>query len=170
MKRWCAMPGFGLYPEPGMDCTCAIPFSHVAPFRDFGLTRSITEHKIQRNINQNTNSRNAMHITDLFFQEEISSIAGSDASDQWLLSSLHSALRSQHSPPYSPRNCRREPESERPASRPGTPSEATASCTESEFDLLSQSQNIDVLGDRIGLLYTDAAHTILCELRPRDSI
>ena len=120
----------------------------------------------------------AIHIADLFFHAEISQAVGSDASDAWLRQQRTVCPSKQpiHSPKSAISNtrsaaprCRRETSSDL-RSEHGRSSKGSyqikESPTESRLELESEIASIRRLLDGesqvdIGLLYTDAAHTVL---------
>jgi hypothetical protein len=124
-----------------------------------------------------------IHITDLFFHAEINQAVGSDASEAWLLEQrsvcprkpLHSAKLARPHDRSTPQH-RSETSSDR---RPEGPSMASrqikASPQEEPGQLESAIASIQLLlGEEsrldIGLLYTDAAHTVLNRISRLNSI
>jgi hypothetical protein len=119
-------------------------------------------------------ANSSLHITDLFFQAEISQAVGSDASEAWLLEQTSLGARKRSHSPMSatqspPRRCS---ETSCINHRAGQSQSSMASCQikaspmESQLQLESEIENIRLLLDEnsrlyIGLLYTDAAHTVL---------
>ena len=132
------------------------------------------------------------HITDLFFRSELIQLAGSDAGDRWFreqsrgaafhrldvlaLKSPSSAdtskLKSPRPKPDAPSHCPAEPECpkfECKMLNQDTSNPAYLSMDEdSPFQLKSSELSQDCEND-IGLLFTDAAHTVLTRLSSRNS-
>jgi hypothetical protein len=123
-----------------------------------------------------------MHITDLFFHTEISQTVGSDVSDAWLLEqeSVGSSKRTRSST-YNTQSAPRclvtssvcRSGQEQPAK--GSCFQIQSSPTESRTQLESDIESIRLLLDEelgldIGLLYTDAAHTVMHRLDRLNSI
>jgi hypothetical protein len=120
-----------------------------------------------------------IHITDLFFHVEISQAVGSDAGDAWLLEQRSVCSRKRSQSPKSTRtNTRsalyhhRETGNDRQAEPMGTyqiKATKTQPQLESEIAsvrrLLEEDPRLD-----IGLLYTDAAHSVLHRLGRLNSI
>ncbi len=101
------------------------------------------------------------HITDLFFRAEIARAAGSDACEKWISQQAAATLPS--SGFYFPRTYRDlpVPNSYR---RCENPQPYIGICLKSEYNHLFSGLGIDAdkeQGDRIGLQFTDAAHTLL---------
>jgi hypothetical protein len=128
----------------------------------------------------------AIHITDLFFHSEITRVAGSDIGDQWISERvaiegrLNSwTLRSpSDSATPSPLNSSQPSPQYRANNYLGSASDAQSSDStekmpqlhtqyESECTSLSDIIIDEEMGDRLGLLYTDAAHTVLRHIRCR---
>ncbi len=112
----------------------------------------------------------AVHITDVFFHAEIARAAGRKASDQWLSEQTRSPISS--SSPRSPAPARFGKDEAEQACRESERSHCSntrppANQMESECVLLSDIEIDDELGDRVGLLFTDAAHTVLWHVKNR---
>ena len=110
-----------------------------------------------------TTSKSSLHITDLFFQAEFARAAGSKAGEQWI-----SQLASRNL------DCVKDiGDSAVPKYKISSGSESRQSNTSELKDiLLFYDRGLDLdkeLGDRIGLLYTDAAHTVLAQSSCRKS-
>ena len=106
----------------------------------------------------------SVHITDLFFQEEIARAAGGVAGDL-KINPVHSPRSMETSSPRSCRALLANNEKGRELSRCSVRPAATQISCESNY--LYDRDVAEELGDRIGLLYTDAAHTVLSDLRLR---
>jgi hypothetical protein len=136
-----------------------------------------------------THSRRECHITDLFFRSELAQMAGSDAGDKWFrehsrgavsnrFNSLHSPLSADCNP-TSPRQnlapSHRSAETDGPKSACKLPNQEysnLSSLSMDEDDLLCDMGSHKLFqncGNDIGLLFTDAAHTVLTRLGSRKS-
>jgi hypothetical protein len=116
-----------------------------------------------------------IHIADLFFHAEITRAAGRKASDQWLSDQVAARPRRSSissSAPDSPRSyasyidhsksaCNESDRSQSPSNI------CQAGRTELDCVLLSDIDICEELGDLVGLLFTDAAHTVLRQVKCR---
>ena len=108
---------------------------------------------------------NTIHITDVFFHAEIARALGRKASDQWLFEQLRPSI----SPTSSGQSCegggeRAWRESEPCQSSLGTSTSADQT-VEYECAMRSDIEIDKELGDLVGLLFTDAAHTVLPQIK-----
>jgi hypothetical protein len=115
-----------------------------------------------------------IHITDLFFHEEIARAAGRKASDQWLSEQVFARTRLSSTSSSAPDSPRSSMDHSKPAcnglDRSQSPSNTSrADITESECMQLSDLDIDEEIGDRVGLLFTDAAHTVLRHVSCRRS-
>ncbi len=124
------------------------------------------------------------HITDIFFRSELDQLAGSDAGDRWFHEQSRGATFNQfchvhNSNPSSP-----QPKPEASPHRPAEPDSPKADCKLPNQDIpnpkyLSMDEDTlyhlgssmlypckDCVND-FGLLFTDAAHTVLARLGSR---
>ena len=107
-------------------------------------------------VNKNSQKLSCPHIkalsTDLYFQEEIAKIAGISHCDIKSNTRQHQICLKACSPSNSLRLC--------------IYNSAPYRREEQESPSVIHITVFEELGDRIGVLYTDAAHTVLCDLGP----
>jgi hypothetical protein len=136
-----------------------------------------------------THSRRECHITDLFFRSELAQMAGSDAGDKWFREhsrgaflnrcdrlALHTPLSADSNPTSQPPDLsHRSAETDSPKSAFKLPNQEfpnLSSMPMNEDDLpfhLKSSKLFQDCGIDIGLLFTDAAYTVLTRLGSRKS-
>jgi hypothetical protein len=136
-------------------------------------------------------ARKEYHITDLFFRSELVQLAGIAAGDRWFrenaqgatLNHFHVlALQSTSSADSKPTSPRPKPDA--PANCPADPQSPKSDCKSLDQDTsspaylsmdedlpfhLESSKLFQDCGYDIGLLYTDAAHTLITRLSSRNS-
>jgi hypothetical protein len=131
-----------------------------------------------------THSRRECHITDLFFRSELAQMAGSDAGDKWFREhsrgavlnrcnrlALHSPLSADSSPKSPPPGLsHRSAETDSPKSACKLPNQEFPNLSSLPMDEdelpfhLKSSKLFQDCGVDIGLLFTDAAYTVLTHL------
>ena len=118
-------------------------------------------------------ARKVYHITDLFFRSELAQLAGSDAGDKWFCQQTQGGTCDC---PYSTSS---RPNPDAPAHRPAEPDSPKAERKQLNQDIsiptylsmdedlpcpLESSKRFQDCENDIGLLFTDAAHTVLTRL------
>ena len=133
------------------------------------MTHSIAPHSIA----PSPTMRKEWHITDLFFRSELVQLVGSDDGDRWFRNQSGDVALNRTTPRSNPDACSHRPaETDSPKSECKLPNQdmpnpASLSMDDSNLlyllgsNMFSTCQNCE---DDIGLLFTDAAHTVLSRL------
>jgi hypothetical protein len=94
----------------------------------------------------------AIHVADLFFQEEITRAAGRSVANTWFMGNRCNAPHQRRSVEEYPRQCKVIAECQ--------------PCEPSDFD---ESGLAAELGENFGLMFTDAAHTVISKMKRSSS-
>lgn len=103
----------------------------------------------------------SVHIADLFFQEEISRAAGHKAGHLWFSENRNLSRR-----------CSQQRDSREYTRTIQSVEEVSCSNTlqSCSHPIIIDSEMAEGLGDRFGLLFTDAAHAVLCDFERQHSL